>query len=222
MRRPLTFLFQENPFGLFRQHTEKVKECAWKLQHAVECQVSENCDRFEEIRADLENTSQDAAALADQIRHRLPKGIFSAIQRFQLIQYLRAEEAILAAVRQSLNWFTYRKEVILPTSIEKDFFLLVESVMDPIEALTAMMADADRYCSTFSAKPKKSLQQKLDDMRRQEKEAGIAEEQLKKKAFETLSDPVSVFRMFRLAESIGAIARHAAAAGDLMRCLIPA
>jgi uncharacterized protein len=221
MRRPFTLLFNENPFGLLRQHTEKIKECAWKFQHAVECQVSRNCENFEEVRLELEKMASEAVGLGDRIRNQLPKGVFSAIQRFQLVQYLRAEESILAAIQQSLNWFTYREEVILAPTVEKDFFLLVESVMDPIEDLTAMINDADRYCSTFSAKPKKSLLKKLEDIRRQEREAGQAEERLKRRAFETLMDPVSVFRMFRLAENIGAIARHAAIAGDLMRSMIP-
>lgn len=220
MKRPFLFLFQESPFGLFYEHTEKVKECAWKFQHAVECKVSSACERFEEIRSELEKMVSEAFSLGDQIRRQLPKGSLVAIQRSLLIQYLRAEEAILSAVQQSLNWFVYREEVILPSAIEKDFFLLVESVMDPIEDLAVMVVDADRYCSTFSARPKKSLQEKLEDIRRQEREAGVAEERLKRKAFESLTDPVSVFRMFRLAENIGAIARHAAVAGDLMRAIV--
>ena len=49
MKLPFFPQFVELPFDSFLEHAEKVKECGWAFQQAVECYFSETkCDTFEE------------------------------------------------------------------------------------------------------------------------------------------------------------------------------
>ena len=48
----------------------------------------------------------------------------------------------------------------------------------------------------------------------------ILADAIKEKALNTIKDPITVFHMVRLAETIGSIADHAENAGDMMRAMI--
>ena len=50
MRIPFLSLFVTSPFEGLLEHAEKVKECAWAFQQAMECHVSDRCRQFEELR----------------------------------------------------------------------------------------------------------------------------------------------------------------------------
>ena len=57
-------------------------------------------------------------------------------------------------------------------------------------------------------------------LRHQERAADRVEDLIKKKVFNMDVDPVTVFHVVRLAETIGAIADHAENAGDMMRAMV--
>jgi uncharacterized protein Yka (UPF0111/DUF47 family) len=60
----------------------------------------------------------------------------------------------------------------------------------------------------------------IRNLRRQEHEADVLEDQINQKVFNSTLDPVTIFHMVRLAEIVGSIADHAENAGDMMRAMI--
>ena len=58
------------------------------------------------------------------------------------------------------------------------------------------------------------------NIRQQEHDADVAEKALLQKLFNMDLDPVTVFHMVRLTETIGSIADHAENAGDMMRAML--
>ena len=53
MRIPFLSMFMTSPFVGLQEHAEKVKECAWTFQQAIECHFSKECVRFEEFRQEV-------------------------------------------------------------------------------------------------------------------------------------------------------------------------
>ena len=53
MRLPFLSMFMTSPFEGLQEHAEKVKECAWAFQQAIECHVSKQCLTFEELRQEV-------------------------------------------------------------------------------------------------------------------------------------------------------------------------
>jgi uncharacterized protein Yka (UPF0111/DUF47 family) len=102
----------------------------------------------------------------------------------------------------------------------KDFMLLVEAVMDPIEELSKMVAEARKYFSNFSENQRRLVKNMIRTLRAHEHEADRIEDALKEKIFNTIDDAVAVFHLVRLAEIIGSIADHAENAGDMMRAMV--
>ena len=220
MRIPFMSMFIASPFDGLQEHAEKVKECAWAFQQAIECHISEKCITFEEFRHDVIKMESEADTIKRSIRGHLPKGTLMPVDKFQLFRYLREQDRVLDAVEDALNWLSFRSEPGIPEGLQKEFFLLVDATIDPIEELTTMVSEARKYFKTFSEKQRTRVKDIIRNLRQQEHEADKVEAMLKKKILNMNIDPVTIFHMIRLAEIIGSIADHAENAGDMMRAMI--
>jgi uncharacterized protein len=220
MRLPFLSMFMTSPFEGLQQHAEKVKECAWAFQQAIECYVSKQCRSFEELRQEVILLEDQADSIKRRIRGHLPIGTLMPVSKFQLFRYLREQDGVLDAVEDTLDWLSYRPEPGIPPVLEKDFLLLIDAVMDPIEELTKMVSEARVYFQSYSAGQRIKVKDIIRLLRQQEHEADKIEHALKGRLFNMAIDPVTIFHLIRLAEIIGSIADHAENAGDMMRAML--
>jgi predicted phosphate transport protein (TIGR00153 family) len=220
MRLPFLSMFMTSPFEGLQEHAEKVKECAWAFQQAIECYVSKQCQTFEELRQEVILLEDQADSIKRRIRGHLPIGTLMPVSKFQLFRYLREQDGVLDAVEDTLDWLSYRTEPGIPAALEKDFLLLVDAVMDPIEELTNMVCEARIYFQSYSASQRVKVKDIIRLLRQQEHEADKIEHALKGRLFNMTIDPVSIFHLIRLSEIIGSIADHAENAGDMMRAML--
>jgi predicted phosphate transport protein (TIGR00153 family) len=213
-------MFITSPFEGLQEHAEKVKECAWAFQQAIECHITDQCETFEEFRREVDKLESEADAIKRRIRGHLPKGTLMPVDKFQLFRYLREQDKVLDAVEESLDWLSYRSEPGIPKALEKDFFLLVDAVMDPVEEMCRLVVETRKYFKSYSDKQRKVVKEIVHTLRRQEHDADKVEDAIKEKVLNMQIDAVTVFHMIRLAETIGSIADHAENAGDMVRAMI--
>jgi predicted phosphate transport protein (TIGR00153 family) len=209
-----------SPFEGLQEHAEKVKECVWAFQQAIECHVSNRCKKFEEFRREVVRMESEADVIKRRIRGHIPKGTMMPVHKFQLFRYLREQDNVLDAAEDALDWISYRSEPGIPENLESDFFLLVDAVINPIEELSVMVVEARKYFRTYSGKQREAVKNIIRKLRQQEHEADKIEDVVKQKVFNMNMDPVTVYHMVRLAEIIGSIADHAENAGDMMRAML--
>lgn len=220
MRFLFSKLFKTSPYDGLSEHAEKVKECAWAFQQAIECHMTDQCQTFEELRAEVDTLESEADAIKRRIRGHLPKGTLMQVDKFQLFRYLREQDSVLDAIEEALDWISYRSEPGIPDTLRKDFLLLIDAVVDPIDELDKMLAEAKKYFQNFSEKQRRIVKDIIHAIHQQEHEADKVEDSLKRKIFNLPLDPITVFHMIRLAETIGSLADHAENAGDMMRAMI--
>jgi len=213
-------MFMPSPFDGLQEHAEKVKECAWSFQQAMECHGSSQCQTFEKFRKDVVKLESEADAIKRRIRGHIPKGTLMPVDKFQLFRYLNEQDKVLDSVEDALDWISYRPEPGIPKELVKDFFLLVDAIIDPIEELSKMVAEARTYFKNFSEKQRVTVKDLIHTIRMQEHEADKIEDMIKQKVFSMETDPVTTFHTVRLAETIGSIADHAENAGDMMRAML--
>jgi len=186
----------------------------------MECYASTRCETFDDHRQEVTRFEHEADEIKRRIRGHLPKGVMLPIEKFQLFRYLREQDAVLDAVQESLKWLSFRAEASIPESVEKELFLLVDSVIEPIEELAHMVGQAHIYFRNFSEKQRRKVKEIISNMRQMEHDADQREFALIQKIFATENDPVAVFHLVRLAETIGSIADHAENTGDMMRAML--
>jgi hypothetical protein len=220
MRIPFISMFITSPFDGIQEHAEKVKECAWVFQRAIECIIEDRCEDFEHFRKDIDTLESEADAIKRRIRGHIPKGTLLAVDKFQLFRYLREQDKVLDAVEEGLDWLSFRASAGIPQALEKDFMILVAAVMDPIEELSKMVFEARKYFSNFSDTQRIVVKDIIRTLRQYEHEADKLEDAVKERIFNTIDDAVAVFHLIRLTEIIGSIADHAENAGDMMRAMI--
>jgi predicted phosphate transport protein (TIGR00153 family) len=213
-------MFMTSPFDGLQEHAEKVKECAWTFQQAIECHVAERCTRFEELRKDIITLESEADAIKRRIRGHIPKGTLLPVDKFQLFRYLREQDSVLDAVEDVMDWISFRSEPGIHDELQKDFLLFVDAVIDPIDELSRMVSEAREYFKNYSESQRIKVKDIIRSIREQEHKADKCEDRIKEKIFSTRMDSVTVFHMIRLAEYIGSIADHAENAGDMMRAMI--
>ena len=222
MRIPFISLFMRPTFDGLQAHADKVKECAWAFQQAIECHISEQCEKFEEFRREINQLESEADSIKRRIGDHLPKGALMPVDRFQLYQYLREQDKILDVVEEALEWLSYRSDPGIPEALEKDFFLLVDAVLDPVEEMCRLVLEARKYFRSYSGKQRKMVQDIVQTLQRQQHEADKVEDGIKEKLLNMNIEAITVFHMIRLAETIGSIADHAENAGDMVQSMVTA
>ena len=220
MRLPFFSMFMTSPFEGLQEHAEKVKECGWAFQQAIECHLSEKCKTFEEFRQEVIRLESDADAIKRRIRGHLPKGTLMPVYNFLLFRYLREQDQVIDAVEDALDWISFRTEPGIPAELEKDFVNLADAVIEPIEQLGEMVSEARKYFKNYSEAQRVVIKNIIHTLRRKEHEADKLEDIVKQKVMNMDIDAVTVFHIVRLAEIIGSIADHAENAGDMMRAMV--
>ena len=220
MRIPFISRFMTSPFDGPQEHAEKVKECAWAFQQAIECHITDQCERFEEFRLEVDQLESEAESIKKRIRDHLPKGTLIPVDKFQLFRYMREQDKVLDAIEEALDWLSFRPEPGIPAALEKDFFLLVDAVLDPVEEMCRLVLETGKYFRSYSEKQRKLVKDIVHTLARQEHEADKVEDGIKEKLLNMKIETTTVFHMIRLAETIGSIADHAENAADMVRSMI--
>ena len=220
MRIPFASMFMTSPFEGLLEHAKKIIECAWAFQQAFECYLADECKTFEDFRKDVAQLESEADNVKRRIRGHIPKGTIMPIYNFLLFRYLREQDSVLDAFEDALDWISYRFEPGIPDELHKDFMLLVDAVIDPIEQLSKMVDGARKYFKNYSEEQRVEVKNIIHSLRMKEREADDIEDGIKLKIFNIKIDPVAVFHLVRLAEIIGSIADHTQNSGDMMRAMI--
>ncbi len=220
MRLPFLSFIMAPTFAGIQEHAEKVKECAWIFQQAIECHLNSDCSAFDDLREQVIQLESDADIIKNRIRAYLPSERLMPVNKVLLLQYVKEQDGLLDAVVGALAWISHRSRESIPADLHKDFFLLVDAVMDPFEEITKMVSAARKYFKLLSETRRNKVKEIIRAIRHQEHEADKVEEMIVQKAFASVTDPVSLFHAIRLAESIGEIADHAENAGDVMRAML--
>jgi len=176
MRLPFFSMFMTSPFEGLQEHAEKVKECAWAFQQAIECHLADNCKTFEEFRQEVIQLETEADVIKRRIRGHLPKGTMMPVYNFLLFRYLREQDQVIDAVEDALDWISFRSEPGIPAELEKEFVILTDAVMDSIEELGKMVAEARKYFKNYSEDQRVIIKNIIRTLRRQEHEADKAED----------------------------------------------
>ncbi len=212
--------FITSPFDGLQEHAKKLKECAQIFQKSINCTLEDRCEDFEQLRKDIDKLESEADAIKRSIREQSLKGSLVAVNRFELFRYLREQDRVLDAIEESIDWLSFKARAGIPEVLEKDFMLLLEAVMKPIELLSKMLDEACEYFLNPSEEQRIRVKDIIRTLRQYENESDKVEYAIKDKIFNALDDPVAVYHMIRLTENIGSIADHAENAGDMMRAII--
>jgi len=220
MKIPFLYLFTTSPFDRLIEHAEKVKACTWAFQQAVECHVSKRCETFEEYRQEVAKLKNEADIVKEQIRSKYYKRSMLPVNKLHLLMYVKEQDNIVKAVIESLDWLSHWNDEGVPEELKKEVFLLVDAIVEPIEELTNLLAQAKIYFRRIFRKKKTYFKKGVSAICQKHQEADKAENILKHRIFSLDLEPVAIYHMVRFAEIIGTAADHAENAGEIMGVMV--
>lgn len=220
MRIPFFNQHMALPFDGFQEHAEKVKECAWAFQQAIECFFSKECRKLVDYMNEVDRLETEADEIKVSIRRGLSNKSKLPVDKFQLFLYIQEQDKVLDCVEDCLNWISYHPNSDMPEALRKQFFDLVDSVIAPIEEVSHMVIEAKKYFADYSERQRRVVTDIIRSLHESEHEADRLEDSLKSEIFTTVTDPITVYHLVELAQRIGAIADHAENTGDIMRAMI--
>ena len=220
MRIPGLSRAKASPFKDLEDLAGKIKQCTWAFQQALECLISKKCESFEELRQDVVRLVSETQAMKNQIQANISKNNGLPVKAFQYLTFLGELTKTTVAVEQSLEWFSYRREPVIPPDLEKDFFLLFDSVVDPVEELFKIVSESRKYFKKRTDKQLALVVKLINGLSVMEQNANKIEDKVKRKIFSATEDPLSVFHLVRFAELIASISDHAGNSGDVMRGML--
>ncbi len=220
MRISLLYRFMASSLEALQKHADIVKESTVPFQQAMECHFADACKDLNTFRKEIKQLKSAADNLKREARDNLPLDALMPVDKFQLYRYLREQNYVLDAMEDVLDWISYYSNTAIPGSLEKNIFILVDSIIDPAEELSRLVAEARGYLKRPSEKRRQKINAIIRTIRHQEHEADSIEDMLKREVFALASDPVSVFHLVQLAETIGGIADHAENAAEMMRAML--
>lgn len=219
MRTKFMFLFFKSPFENLRKHAEVVVSCSDLFENAVMAHLKGDMNTFEVLTDKVAELESKADAIKRNIRGHMPRGVLMPVDKFQFFMYLREQDKVLDSIEEALYWLSYR-DVKIGAQVAENFQFMVRLTKKAIDMILPMMDLAVEYFRTGLREPRTKLKSVIRDIRQLEHEVDQVERELLRDIFQSGSDPVYVFHMARLIETISSITDHAQNAGDMMRAMI--
>ncbi len=176
-------LFSRSPFTPLQTHMEKVAECVGKLDDLYAAFVKNDSKLILEITDEISDLEHSADLTKNDIRSNLPRGLFLAINRADLLQILSLQDSIADAAEDVAVIMTLKKlapikelKVELKTFLDKNTNA-VKSVHHIIHELERLLQ------SSFGGAEAKRVKQMVNDVAFLEHEADIMQRGILKKLY---------------------------------------
>jgi uncharacterized protein len=176
-------LFSRSPFTPLQTHMEKVAECVRKLDDLYAAFVKKDSALVLKITDEISDLEHSADLTKNDIRSNLPRGLFLAINRADLLQILSLQDSIADAAEDIAVIMTFKKlEPIKDLKVELKAFLdkntsAVENVHHIIHELERLLQ------SSFGGAEAKRVKQMVNDVAFLEHEADIMQRGILKKLY---------------------------------------
>lgn len=200
-------LFGRSPFAPLQSHMENVARCVHKLPAL--CEALEKHDYFlvEQIAAEISEHEHAADLIKNNIRNHLPKSLFLAIDRNNLLDILSIQDQIADKVEDVAVLMTLKPLTILPNFKEefKDFLdkniETFEVAFDIIKELTELLE------SSFGGIEAEKVRAMVDEVAFKEHQVDIVQQKLLKNVFkaEDLMSYTTFYQWQKIFENIAAL-----------------
>lgn len=111
---PIANLFRQSPFGPLQEHMRLVVECVKEFGPFIEALIAEDNDALEASRTKVIQYEKEADRVKSQIRTHLPKGLFLPVDRRDLLDLLRAQDAIADRAQDGVALLMLGKRKVPP------------------------------------------------------------------------------------------------------------
>jgi predicted phosphate transport protein (TIGR00153 family) len=214
-------LFGSSPIRPMQRHMTAAVACAKEILPLFEDMAAGRVDTFVAHRERIDNLEHEADDIKNEIRSKLPKRLFMAFERHDMLEILDNQDSI-ADRAQDIAGMVDQRSMVIPAPLVEVLLDLVRKVIAACEHAEAVIQELDELLETgFSGREVGRVQAMITVLNELESEADDLAERAQRKLFALEGElGVSTVFWYELINWVGRMADHAERVGNRLRLLI--
>jgi hypothetical protein len=213
-------LFGQSPIRPMQQHMRAAVECARQILPLFEEMVAGDTAAVGERRREIDRLEHEADRIKNEIRSNLPKRMFLAVERRDMLEILDYQDSI-ADVAQDIADLADLRGMVVPKELASAFLELVRRVVSACEQAERVINELDELVETgFRGREVARVDEMIEELSRMETDTDELEERVQRLLF-GIEDQLGISAMFwyRLIDYVGDMADYAERVGNRLRLL---
>ena len=223
LKKPqIATMFGKSPFKALQTHMGIVKECVLEVPLLFDALIKGDQQALTTQQEKIFAKEEEADVLVDELRTHLPRSLFMAVDRRDLLELLDIQDNI-ADTAQDIAGLMMERDMSVPAEMAEPLQALVQRCVDTcLHAATIVERIDELIESGFRGKEADSVDAMVDELSDIEDETDVMGQELVRLLFsiEDNMKPVSVIFWYEMIQWIGDLADHAESVGNQMRLLI--
>jgi hypothetical protein len=214
-------LFAKSPVRPMQRHIHAAVACAREVLPLFEDMAAGRTDRLADHRARIDALEHEADAVKNEIRGQLPRRLFMAMERRDLLEILDFQDSI-ADVAQDIAGLVQQRNMTLPEGLSEPVLALVRRVIFACEHAERIVDELDELLETgFGARESALVEGMVNELNHIESDTDALAEVAQRKIFALESElGIGTVFWYQLINWIADLADYAERVGNRIRLLI--
>lgn len=215
-------MFSKSPFKALQTHMGIVRECVLEVPALFDALISGDQKALTAQQEIIFSKEEEADLLVDDLRMHLPRSLFMAVDRRDLLELLNSQDNIADTAQDIAGLMMERDMTVIPEMAEP-LKALVQRCIDTCIHSATIVERIDELIETgFGGREASDVETLVEELSSIEDETDKMGQDLVQLLFsnEDNMKPVSVMFWYQMIQWVGDLADHAEDVGKQMRLLI--
>ena len=222
MQSTILNLFGKSPFKPLQEHLEKVKECLEQIEPLFNSLYKQDFKEVKTISKKIMKLEHQADKIKDKIRDNLPKNMFLAVDRRDLLNLLSAQDSVCDAI-EDLAVVLNLREMTVPEKLKPLLTDLTKKVVMVGNQSASVILELNTLLeASFGGPEAEKVIKMVGEVSTMEWEADKIQYKLAQTMFkiEKELDPVSIFMWMKIFQTVSEIADASEKVTKLLRLFL--
>jgi predicted phosphate transport protein (TIGR00153 family) len=213
-------LFGQSPIRPMQEHMRAAVECARQIVPLFEEMVAGDTAAVSVRRQEIDRLEHEADRIKNEIRSNLPKRMFLAVERRDMLEILDYQDSI-ADVAQDVAELADMRSMVVPKVLAEAFLDLARRCVSACEQAERVINELDALVETgFRGREVAKVDEMIEELSRMESDTDALEERVQRLLF-GIEDELGISAIFwyKLVDYVGGMADYAERVGNRLRLL---
>jgi len=213
-------LFGHSPIRPMQEHMRAAVECARQILPLFEEMVAGDKAAIAARHQEIDRLEHEADRIKNEIRSHLPKRMFLAVERRDMLEILDYQDSI-ADVAQDIAELADMRGMVVPKELASAFLELVRRVVSACEQAERVINELDELVETgFRGRQVARVDEMIEELSRMESDTDELEERVQRLLFGIEEElGISAIFWYKLIDYVGDMADYAERVGNRLRLL---
>ena len=219
---PLSELFARSPIKPMQDHVKKVYECTETLKPFMEAVFAMDWDKVFTLQQLISALEHEADEMKREIRSNLPKGLFLALDRRDLLDLLSRQDRIANRAKDIAGVVTGRK-LHFPESLQSVIVIYLDRCIEACKYALRVVNELDELITAgFKGEESRVIVKLINQLDEIENDTDRMQRKLRGKLLKLERElpPIDVIFMYKIIDWMGKLADNAQLVGDRLELMV--